>query len=99
MPHFGQKAASSGSSSPQFEQNSAVSSGSSVPHLGQKAASSGTCALQFGQDSSSSCPWVCSSVTVLFSLAPPGVPFRVGYIPMRVEAKAHLLIARSALLL
>ena len=100
-PHLGQKlTSSSGSSSPQFEQNSVVSSGSSVPHLGQKAASSGTCALQFGQDSSCSCcSWVCSSVTGLFSLAPPGVPFRVGYILMGVEAKAHLplLLARSAL--
>jgi hypothetical protein len=57
-----------------------------VPHSGQKlAASSRSCAPQFGQDSSS-CS-VCSSVNALFSLA-PGVPFRVGYIPMRVEAKA-----------
>src|SRR5215218_5286708 len=70
----------------------------SAPHSGQKlAASSGSCALQFGQDSSSCCSWVCSSVNALFSLT-PGVPFRVGYIPLRVEDKAPLLLARNTLL-
>ena len=61
----------------------------SAPHSGQNlAASSGSCAPQFGQDSSS-CSWVCSSVNAFFSLA-GGVPFRVGYIPMRVEAEARV---------
>jgi hypothetical protein len=64
-----------------------------VPHFGQKlAASSGSCVPQFGQDSSS-CS-VCSSVNEFFSLG-SGADFPIGYIPMRVEAKAHLLLARS----
>jgi hypothetical protein len=94
---LGQKlTASSGSSSPQFEQNLAVSWGSSAPHSGQKlAATSDSCAPQFGQDSSCCCSWVCSSVNALFSLA-AGVSFCVGYIPLRAEDKAHLLLATSA---